>query len=98
MAEQYVLCQLKQCTDLEIFYWSSDTGTSEIDFITRIDDKNVPIEVKASTNLQAKSLKTFIQKYNSKINIRTSMSNFKEEENIINVPLYSIGNIKSIIK
>lgn len=98
MAEQYVLCQLKQCTDLEMFYWSSETGTSEVDFITRINDKNIPIEVKASTNLQAKSLKTFIQKYDSKINIRTSMANFKEEENIINLPLYSIGNIKSLIK
>ena len=97
MAEQYVLCQLKQCTDLDIFYWSSDTGISEIDFITRIEDKNIPIEVKSGINLQAKSLKTFIEKYDSQTNIRTSMQNFKKDDKITNVPLYSIGNIKKLV-
>ena len=97
LTEQYVLCQLKQCTQLDIFYWTSDTGTAEIDFITQIKKDNVPIEVKASENLQAKSLKTFIQKYNSKINVRTSMSDFRREEKIVNIPLYNIGNIESIL-
>ena len=97
LTEQYVLCQLKQCTDLNIFYWSSDSGTAELDFITQIGASNVPIEVKASENLQAKSLKTFIEKYNSKINVRTSMANYRKEAKLINIPLYSIGNIETII-
>lgn len=98
LTEQYVLCQLKQCTDLNVFYWTADTGTAEIDFITQIRGKNVPIEVKASENLQAKSLKTFVQKYNTEINVRTSMSNYRKEDWLINVPLYSIGNIEEITK
>lgn len=98
LTEQYVLCQLKQCTNLDIFYWSSDTGIAEVDFITQIGRNNIPIEVKASENLQAKSLKTFVQKYNTKINIRTSMSGYREEEWLTNIPLYSIGNIEKIIK
>lgn len=98
LTEQYVLCQLKQCTNLDIFYWSSDTGISEVDFITQIGRNNIPIEVKASENLQAKSLKTFVQKYNTKFNIRTSMSRYREEDWLINIPLYSIGNIEKIIK
>lgn len=97
LTEQYVLCQLKQCTKLDIFYWASDTGTAEIDFITQIGNNNVPIEVKSSENLQAKSLKSFIQKYNTKVNVRTSMSDYKEDENIINIPLYCISNIEKII-
>ena len=97
LTEQYVLCQLKQCTNLDIFYWSSDTGTSEVDFISQIGTDNVPIEVKASENLQAKSLKTFVQKYNTKINIRTSMTTYRKEDWLINIPLYSIGNIEKII-
>lgn len=97
LTEQYVLCQLKECTELEVFYWASNEGISEIDFITKIGKSNVPIEVKASDNLQAKSLKTFIQKYDSKTNVRTSMSNFRKEENMINIPLYMIGNIEKII-
>ena len=98
LTEQYVLCQLKQQTNLELFYWASDKGTSEIDFITQIGRNNIPIEVKASENLQAKSLKLFAQKYNTKMNVRTSMSSYKKEDWLINIPLYSIGNIESIIK
>lgn len=97
LTEQYVLCQLKQCTELEVFYWTSDVGIAEIDFITQIGQKNIPIEVKSSENLQAKSLKSFVQKYNTKINVRTSMSNYRKEEWLINIPLYNIGNIEKII-
>ncbi len=98
LTEQYVLCQLKQCTELDVFYWTSNTGMAEVDFITQIGKDNVPIEVKASENLQAKSIKSFIQKYNTKINVRTSMSNYRKDESIINIPLYLIGNIEKIIK
>ena len=97
LTEQYVLCQLKQCTELNIFYWSSGTGVAEVDFIAQIGKNNVPIEVKASENLQAKSLKSFVQKYDTKINVRTSMSNYRENDWVINIPLYSIGNIENII-
>lgn len=98
LTEQYVLCQLKQCTELDVFYWTADNATAEVDFITQIGRDNVPIEVKASENLQAKSLKTFVQKYNTKVNVRTSMSNYRKDEWIINIPLYNIGNIENIIK
>ena len=97
LTEQYVLCQIKECTDLDVFYWSADTGIAELDFITQIGRNNVPIEVKASENLQAKSLKSFVQKYNTPVNIRTSMSNYRKEEWLINIPLYSVGNIEKII-
>lgn len=97
LTEQYVLCQLEQCTELEVFYWTSDVGIAEIDFITQIGQNNIPIEVKSSENLQAKSLKSFMQKYNTKINVRTSMSNYRKEEWLINIPLYNIGNIEKII-
>lgn len=98
LAEQYVLSQLKQCTELDVFYWTSDTGTAELDFITQIGRNNIPIEVKSNENLQAKSLKTFVQKYNTKLNVRTSMSMYKKEDWVINIPLYSIGNIQKIIE
>ncbi|CDE90167.1 uncharacterized protein BN638_01194 [Clostridium sp. CAG:389] len=96
LTEQYVLCQLKECTDLDVFYWSSDTGTSELDFITQIGKDNVPIEVKSSENLQAKSLKSFVQKYETKFNVRTSMSDYRNDDWITNIPLYCIANIEKI--
>ena len=98
LTEQYVLCQLKQSTELNIFYWTAENGNAEIDFITQIGKNNVPIEVKATENLQAKSLKSFVQKYDTKINVRTSMSNYRKEDWLINIPLYCIGNIEEIIE
>lgn len=97
LTEQYVLCQLKQCTKLDAFYWTSDVGKAEVDFIVQIGKNNVPIEVKAEENLQAKSLKSFVEKYHTKVNVRTSMSDYRKEDWLINIPLYSIGNIENII-
>lgn len=44
-----------------MFYWSSEKGIAEIDFIVQIGKNNVPIEVKSNENLQAKSLKSFVE-------------------------------------
>ena len=97
LTEQYVLCQRKQCTDLDVFYWSAEKGIAEVDFITQIGRENIPIEVKSSENLQAKSLKQFAIKYKNKTNVRTSMSNYRKEDWLTNIPLWSIGNIKTIL-
>ena len=97
LTEQYVLTELKTNTNSPVFYWSSEKGISEVDYIIQLEKYNIPIEVKSNENLQAKSLKTFVQKYNTKVNVRTSMANYKKEEWLINIPLYLIGNISNII-
>ena len=96
--EQFVLTELKSNKDIPIFYWSAEKATAEIDFLIQLGTDVIPIEVKASENLQAKSLKTFIEKYQTAKNVRTSMSNYRKEEKLINISLYSIGNIEKIIK
>lgn len=98
LTEQYVLEQLKSNTNVPIFYWSADKGIAELDYIVQIGKYNIPIEVKSNENLKAKSLKSFIDKYNTKVNVRTSMSEYRKEENLINIPLYMIGNIEKIIE
>lgn len=95
--EQLVLTELKSNKDIPIFYWSAEKATAEIDFVIQLGTNVIPIEVKASENLQAKSLKTFIEKYKTTKNVRTSMSNYRKEEKLINIPLYSIGNIEKLI-
>ena len=97
LTEQYVLSELKTNIDSPIFYWSADKGTAEVDYIIQIGTNNIPIEVKSNENLQAKSLKAFIQRYETKINVRTSMANYERQEKLINIPLYLIGNIERII-
>ena len=96
LTEQFVLCELKENTKAPIFYWSSEKGIAELDYIIQLEDQNIPIEVKSAENLQSKSLKTFVEKYKTKINVRTSMSNYRKEDWMINIPLYMIGNIEKI--
>ena len=76
------------------FYWSNYTSIAELDFIAQFDDKIIPIEVKATINLQAKSLNLFIQKNNTEIAFRFSLADFKENEIIKDIPLYDIPIVK----
>ena len=92
MAEQYVLQQLKTKDYLPIFYWSTEKSTAEIDFVIQIAGQIVPIEVKAAENLQAKSLKSFHAKFESINSIRCSLSDFRQDDWLTNVPLYSIDS------
>ncbi len=99
LTEQFVLQQLITNQNLNIYYYTNDGGSCEVDFIIDTGDAVVPIEVKAETNLRAKSLKTYVSKFNPNIAIRTSMSDYKKEDWLINIPLYAIENLyKSIIE
>ena len=62
-----------------------------------MDDKIVPIEVKAEENLQAKSLRLFVQKYNIKYAVRTSMSDYRDQNWMVNYPLYSVGSLNKYL-
>ena len=53
----------------------------------------VPIEVKAKTNLRAKSLKTYRERFEPELSVRTSMADYKKEDWLLNLPLYAIENI-----
>lgn len=97
LTEQYVLQELKSKQKTSVFYWSSEKGDGEIDFLIQRDSDNIPIEVKAEENLMAKSLRSFANKYGTKINIRTSMSNYRKEEWLLNIPLYLIGELDKLI-
>lgn len=97
LTEQYVLEEIKSNYDIDLFYWTSDSHQAEVDFLIQYDNKIVPIEVKAEENLQAKSLKSFIERYKNEINIRTSMADYKINDKIVNIPLYAIGNFHKYI-
>lgn len=92
LAEQYVLQQLKSVEHLPIYYWTAERATAEVDFIVQFQDRIIPIEVKAAENLKAKSLKTYQQKFNPEICIRTSLSDYRKENWLINLPLYACMN------
>jgi hypothetical protein len=95
MTEQYVLQEFKNLGDLPIFYWTSNRA--ELDFLIQYQNNIIPVEAKATINLQAKSLKSFRQKYTPNISIRTSLADYEKNTGLVNIPLYDIGNIKNII-
>ena len=89
--------RLKVNPDIPVYYWSAETGVAEVDFVIQFSGKVIPIEVKAEENLQAKSLRSYYQKYNPEITIRTSMSVYREEGWLLNIPLYALGEITNVI-
>ena len=98
LTEQYVLQQMRTVKNLNIYYWSNDGGNAEVDFL--VDDGNdiIPVEVKASVNLQAKSLKTYRSMYNLKYAVRTAMTDYRIDDGLINLPLYAVGLVDSLEK
>ena len=90
LTEQYVMQQLKENPSLSIYYWSADNSRGEIDFLLQKEDKIIPIEVKAEENLQAKSLRVFVERNPGLKGVRLSMSPYRDQDWLTNYPLYSI--------
>ena len=93
LTEQYVLQQLKTLPNIGVYYWTNERNTSEIDFLLDANSNIIPIEVTAETNLKSKSLRGFSEKYTPTISIRSSMSDYKKDDLVLNLPLYAISNI-----
>ena len=94
LTEQYVCQQLKTIDDLDVYYYTNDRGSCEIDFVVDTGERIVPIEVKAEVNLRAKSLKTYQEKFTPEVSVRTSMADYKKEAWLVNLPLYAIDQIR----
>jgi predicted AAA+ superfamily ATPase len=93
LTEQFVLQEFKSEGMKQIYYWANDTGSAEVDFLLEFENKILPIEVKASENLQSKSLKTFSSKYPDIHCFRTSLSNFRNENWMTNIPLFGVKQL-----
>ena len=89
--EQFVLQQLKAMDDVFIHYYTNDDSTLEIDFLLQHGNKILPVELKAEENLQSKSMKSFLAKNPDLHGLRFSMSPYREQERMTNIPLYAVG-------
>ena len=98
LTEQYVCQEMKLFKDSEIAYWSNDGATAEIDFVLQLGSTIMPVEVKAATNLKAKSLTVYREKFHPKIEIRTSLADYKKTDNLIDIPLYALSELKQLLK
>lgn len=88
--ENYVLQQLKSLPRTFVYYYSNDNSTLEIDFVVQYEAHVIPIEVKAEENLRAKSLRQFVTDNSGLHGVRFSMSDYREQDWLTNVPLWAV--------
>lgn len=88
--ENYVLQQLKSLPRTFVYYYSNDNSTLEIDFVVQHEAHVIPIEVKAEENLRAKSLRLFVTDNSGLHGVRFSMSDYREQDWLTNVPLWAV--------
>jgi predicted AAA+ superfamily ATPase len=99
LTEQFVCQELKLMNDMDMAYWANEApARAEIDFILQLGRQIIPLEVKSSTNLKAKSLSVYRKKFQPKIELRTSLADYKKTDNLLDVPLYTLGFVKEIIE
>lgn len=98
LTEQFILTQLVSELGLNPKYYSAERSTGEIDFLVQIMGIVVPIEVKATENLRAKSLAAYVEKFKPAYAIRTSLSDYRQEDWLVNLPLYAISCLPNIIQ
>ena len=92
LTEQFVIQQFYTMKNLPVYYWTNDRSTAKVDFVIQNEGDIIPVEVKATENLKAKSFQQFCEKYKPQTAIRTSLSSYRKESWMTNVPLYIIGN------
>lgn len=84
------MSQLLCRQDIFTYYYSREDARLEIDFVAQHNGQISAIEVKAEENLRSKSLRTFANTHTDLQAIRFSMSPYKEQEWMKNIPLYAV--------
>lgn len=92
LTEQYACQELVSACGLSPFYWSAENSKGELDFLVQSAGEIYAIEVKAEENLRAKSLRSFKEKHSFIHAVRFSLSGYREQDWMRNIPLYLIGN------
>ncbi len=90
LAEQFILQQMKSKQINPIYYHSTDDSRLELDFVIQTDGKLLPIEVKSGESVRSNSLSMLLQKTPGLRAVRYSLRPYKEQEALVNIPLYAV--------
>ena len=93
LTEQYVCQQLVSDCGITPYYWSAENSSGEVDFLAQGSSGVYAIEVKAEENLRAKSLRAFKTAHPEIKSVRFSLSCYREQDWMRNVPLYAMSNM-----
>lgn len=98
LTEQFVLQELNNLSKVNTIYYWTNEFQSEVDFVFGYKALIIPAEAKAGINVKAKSLRNFINEYNSKYALRFSLQNLSKDSVILNIPLYLMWNTESYLE
>lgn len=87
--EQYVCQQYVSATSECPMYYTNEKSTLELDFVIQLDEV-YPLEVKAEENRRSKSLTTIMKENEELKGIKITMSDYKKQDTITNIPLYAV--------
>jgi predicted AAA+ superfamily ATPase len=90
LTENYILNALEPQFEPPPRYWAMDKPRYEVDFLVQRGNDIFPIEVKAETNIESKSLKKYAEIYSAdvKLRVRFSLKNLCLNGNVLNIPLF----------
>ena len=98
LTEQFVLQEMESLEIASGIYYWSEGATSEVDYIFSYRNHMIPVEAKAGRNVHAQSLKQFCKKYEPEIAIRTSLKNYRQDDYLLNIPLYELWCLKKMLE
>jgi predicted AAA+ superfamily ATPase len=100
LTEQFACQELRATSeDMDMAYWANELpNRAEVDFILQLGRRIIPLEVKSSTNLKAKSLKVYMDKYKPAVAVRSSLADYWQNGNLYDIPLYALSELKAIVE
>ncbi len=99
IAELFVGLELLKNTSCyeknDLYYWQREAKSSqaEVDYVIQMQEKIIPLEVKAGTKGSMQSMFLFLNEKKGEFGIRLSMENFSEMDKVKIYPLYAVRNV-----
>ncbi len=96
LTENYVLQQFHANLENDVHYYSP-AQNYEVDFLLQNEMQIIPVECKAGGNVTSASFKRYRREQKPELAIRFSQLQYKEQDDMINVPLYLADKINEIV-
>lgn len=103
IAEQFVgqelLSYLPAYEEGHLYFWCREKKSSmaEVDYISTVGSQIIPIEVKAGSTGQLKSLHLLMEEKGLKLGVRVSQNPLSFDGKILSVPFYMVGEIARLV-
>ena len=104
LAEQFVgqewLAYQDPYLDPHLFFWETEKqgNTAEVDYVTNLYGKIVPIEVKAGKSGHLASLHQFLKNKPAPIGIHISINPLSFRDNVLSIPFYLVKELPRLLQ